>query len=251
MTGDPGHHGVEIVQRVGFGRGRAAQNDDFDPKRARRLDLRVGRSSPAVLGHQRLHLLVTHERRFVSQRKGPAPKDELAFRECVDLRRLVDRPHDVAMLRRSRECGELQPALREKNCFWLLPESLDRRIDCRDLDPAIAGLACPGRTSEDDERRIGRPAGRSRVRGHARSERMGRVDNSADPLAHQKRRQALGAPEAPDALGNWRLRRIGRRSGERQDRCDIRLVGDPSRKRARLRRAAENEQAKAVQWAAP
>jgi hypothetical protein len=80
---------------------------------------------------------------------------------------------------------------------------------------------------------------------------MGRVDNSADPLAHQKRDEAFGPPEAADALGNWRSRRIGRRSGERQDRCDIGLVGDPSRKRARLRRAAENEQAKAVQWAAP
>jgi hypothetical protein len=80
---------------------------------------------------------------------------------------------------------------------------------------------------------------------------MGRVDNSADALAHQKRDEAFGAPEAPDALGNWRLRRIGRRSGERQDRRNVRLVGDPSRKRARFRRAAENEQTKRLQWAAP
>ena len=34
-------------------------------------------------------------------------------------------------------------------------------------------------------------------------------------------------------------------------RRNIGLIGDPPRERARFRRAAENEQAKALQWAAP
>ncbi len=80
---------------------------------------------------------------------------------------------------------------------------------------------------------------------------MGRVDNCVDALAGEKGRQALGAAEAADALGNWRLSGIGRRPRQRQDRRNIRPVGKPSRERARLRRAAENEQAKALQWAAP
>jgi hypothetical protein len=251
MTGDPGHDSVEIVQRFGFGRGWPIHDDDFDSERPRRLDLGVGPAPAAVLGHQRLHPLVAHKRCFVSEREGSAREDELVVGQGADLCRPVDRPHDVAMLWRSREGGELQPALREEHCPLPSPESIDRVLDCRDLDPAIACLACPGRACKDDERRVRRPAGGNRVVGHARSERMGRVDNSADPLAHQERDEAFGPPEAADALGNWRSRRIGRRSGERQDRCDIGLVGDPSRKRARLRRAAENEQAKAVQWAAP
>ncbi len=58
MSGDPGHDGVEIMQRFGFRRGRLAHDDDHDLQRARRLDLGVGRSPATVLGHQRLYPLV-------------------------------------------------------------------------------------------------------------------------------------------------------------------------------------------------
>ena len=54
MSGDPGHDRFEVVQRFGFRRWRPAHDDDFDSKRARRLDLGVGRAPAAVLGHQRL-----------------------------------------------------------------------------------------------------------------------------------------------------------------------------------------------------
>ena len=80
---------------------------------------------------------------------------------------------------------------------------------------------------------------------------MGRVDDGVDALSGEKRRQALGAAEAADASRDWRWSGIGRRPRQRQDRRDIGLIGDPPRERARLRRAAENEQAKALQWAAP
>jgi hypothetical protein len=52
-------------------------------------------------------------------------------------------------------------------------------------------------------------------------------------------------------LRDRRPGRIGRRTRKRQRRCDIGLFGDPARERARFRRAAENEQTKAVQKAAP
>jgi hypothetical protein len=80
---------------------------------------------------------------------------------------------------------------------------------------------------------------------------MGGVDNGVDVLTCEKRRQALGAAKAATAPRDWRLGRIGRRPRQRQDRRDIGLIGDLPRKRAGFRRAAENEQAKAVQWAAP
>ncbi len=57
MSGDPGQDRVEVVKRFGFRRGRPAHDDDFDFKRARRLDLRIGRAPAAVLGHQRLDAL--------------------------------------------------------------------------------------------------------------------------------------------------------------------------------------------------
>jgi hypothetical protein len=251
MSGDPGHDCVELVEDFSFGRGGSAHDDDFDLKRARRLDLGVGRAPAAVLGHQSLDPLAFHEREFVSERERTAREDQLAVWEGVDFRWSVERPYDVAMLRRSHERGQLQPALGEESRPPPSAKSRDGVLHGHDLDPAVAGLARPGRPGEDDERRVGRATSRNRVRGHARSERMGRVDDGADALAPKKCYQALDAAEAPDALGNWRLSRIGCCAGKRQDWRNIGLVSKPPRKRACLRRAAENEQAKALQWAAP
>jgi hypothetical protein len=80
---------------------------------------------------------------------------------------------------------------------------------------------------------------------------MGRVDNGVDVLSGEKRREALGAAKAADAARDWRWSGIGRRSRQRQECRNIGLIGDPPRKRARLRRSAENEQTNALQWAAP
>ena len=80
---------------------------------------------------------------------------------------------------------------------------------------------------------------------------MRRVDDGVDALSGEKRRQAFGAAKATDASRDWRWSGVGRRAGKRQDCRDIKVNGDPPRKGACLRRAAENEQAKALQWAAP
>jgi hypothetical protein len=80
---------------------------------------------------------------------------------------------------------------------------------------------------------------------------MGRVNNDVDALAGEKRRQAFGAAKAADASRDWRRSRFGRRPRKRQDCRNIGLIRDPPRERAGLRRAAENEQTKRLQWAAP
>ena len=80
---------------------------------------------------------------------------------------------------------------------------------------------------------------------------MGRVDHRVDALAREIGREALGAAEAADPLWDRRGRGVRGRAGERQDRRDVGLIGEAARERARLRRSAENEQAKALQAAAP
>jgi hypothetical protein len=70
-------------------------------------------------------------------------------------------------------------------------------------------------------------------------------------LAGEKRRQAFGAAKAADASRDWRRSRLGRRARKRQDCRNIGIVSKPPRKRAGLRCAAENEQTKRLQWAAP
>jgi hypothetical protein len=251
MSRDPGQDRVEVVKRFGFRRGRPAHDDDVDLKRARRLDLGVGRAPAAVLGHQGFDALAFHEREFVSERERTARENQFAVGEVANLCRPVYRAHDVAMLRRSPEGGKLEPTLSEEHSLRPSPKGSDGVLHGYDLDPAVAGLACPRRTSEDDERRTGRAAGGDGVGRHARSERMGRVDDGADMLSGEKRRQALGAAKAADASRDWRWSGIGRRPRQRQDWRKVGLIGDSPRKGARLRRAAENEQAKALQWAAP
>jgi hypothetical protein len=251
MSGDPGQDRVEVVKCFGFRRGRPTQDDDLDVEGARRLDLGVGRTPATVLGHQRLDALEFHEGEFVGARERTAREDQFAVGEVANLCRPVDRPHDVAMLRRSREVGEPQPALSQKYRLRPNPKSRDGFVHGHDLDPAVVKLACPGRPAEDDERGTGRSAGCTRVGRHARSEWMGGVDNGVDLLSGEKRRQAFGAAKAADASRDWRWCGVGRCARKRQDRRNIGLIGDPPRKRARLRRAAENEQTKGLQWAAP
>jgi hypothetical protein len=251
MSVDPGQDGAEIMERLGFGRGWPAHDDDFDPQRARRFNLGVGRAPAAVLRHQSFDALAFHEREFVRDRERPARKDQLVIRQDVDFGRPVYRSRDVAVLRRARERGELQPALSKKNRPPLSPENCNGVVDGRDFDPAVVGFARPRLTGEHDKRRTGRVTGGRRVCRHAGSEGVCGVDNGVDVLTCEKRRQALGAAKAADSPRYWRWSRIGRRAREGQDRLNLGLIGDLPRERAGFRRPAENEQAKAVQWAAP
>jgi hypothetical protein len=80
---------------------------------------------------------------------------------------------------------------------------------------------------------------------------MGRVDNGVDVLAGEKRLEAFGPAKAADASRDWRRSRFGRRPRQRQYCRYIGLIRDPPSERAGLRRPAENEQTKRLQWAAP
>jgi hypothetical protein len=80
---------------------------------------------------------------------------------------------------------------------------------------------------------------------------MGRVDQGVDAFGLEVGRKAFGAAEAADPLRDRRGRRVRGRAGERQDRRDPGFIGETARERARFRRSAENEQAKALQGAAP
>src|ERR1700677_558010 len=251
MSGDPGQDRVKVVKRPGFRRGRRAHDDDLDLKRARHLDLGVCRVSATVLRNQGFDSLAFHERKLISKRERTARENQFAVGEGANLTRPGDRSDDVAMLRRSREGGELQATLSQKYRLRPNPKSRGGVVHGRDLDPPVIGFRRPRGAGEHDKWGIGRAAGRDRVGRHARSERMGRVDNGADVLSGEKRRQAFGAATDADATRDWRWSGVGRRARQRQDCLDIGLIGDPPRERARLRRAAENEQAKALQWAAP
>jgi hypothetical protein len=80
---------------------------------------------------------------------------------------------------------------------------------------------------------------------------MRRVDYGVDALVGEKGPKAVCAAEAADPQRNRRRRGIGRRARERQSGFDLGVVSDPPRQRACFRCAAENQQAKSLQRAAP
>jgi hypothetical protein len=80
---------------------------------------------------------------------------------------------------------------------------------------------------------------------------MRRVDHRIDALARKIRGEALGAAKAADAQRDRRRCGVRRRAGEREKRRDIALARDAPRERVSLRRAAKDQQAKALQAAAP
>ncbi len=80
---------------------------------------------------------------------------------------------------------------------------------------------------------------------------MGRVDYRADAFGLEIGCQALDAAEAADPLRDRRRRRAGGRPRERQEGVDAGLAREAAGERARFRRSAENEEAKALQGQAP
>jgi hypothetical protein len=80
---------------------------------------------------------------------------------------------------------------------------------------------------------------------------MGGVDHGVDALGRKIGGEPRRAAETADARRDRRGRWIGGRAGQRENANDGRVIGDPPRQRARFGRAAENEQAKALQGPAP
>ena len=108
MRVDPGQDSVEIVEGFGLGRGWPAHNDDFDRKRARRLDLGVGRASAAVFCHQRVDPLAVssarvHQGQRTDRAQGSACDQARRRRPRAD--RSLARCSDVAALARTRRAA--------------------------------------------------------------------------------------------------------------------------------------------------
>ena len=251
MNRYPVHDEVEIVERLGFRRFRAPHHDDRYSERPSRLDLRVGRAAATVFGDERLDPLASHEVEFARKREGTTRQDQFVFGQSVDLRRGIDRPNDIAVLWGVGENRELKPPLGQQYDFAVCAERLDPRRYRRNLDPAIAGFQPPGRTGENDERDAGRAAGGGGVGRNARGERMGRVDDSCDLLPGEIGGQTLGAAEAAHSLWDRLRGGIGGGACERQDRRHPRFTGEAVREGARFARAAQDEQTKTRQRAAP
>ena len=239
---------------LGFRRGRPAHHDDLDAKRARRLDLGVGRRrrrcswSPASRCRSRCI-----SARSSASANGPALEDELAVGQGVDLRRPVDRRargSDAAALARRRRAAA-GPGQEDRSAA-ASPSAATASSHRRDLDPAVAGLARPGRAGEDDRaacRSRGRPRRRWRdiraANGCVASidgvDALAGADRRPGPRRRRSRRCADGSAAAP----GWRSRpasdRIGAMSGWSASRRASALASDVPPRMSRRRRFSGRE----------
>ena len=143
--------------------------------------------------------------------------------------RLVDRAHQIEMLRRGGEGGELQSALGQEDAARRVAERGDRSLHVGDFRPLVAFARRPGGAGKHQQRNFGSLAGRAGMGRHLRGEGMGGVDNSVDFFLAQERRQV-------------RRRRRNRQCGSEWGRagdfaCARPATGWGSRRRVRPERA--------------
>ena len=212
MSRDPGQRRVETADAsrrpAAFGRRTMTT---WTPSRARRLDLGVGRGAAAVLGDERLDPLVAHQLKFVGERERAAREDRACSRGRASISgRPVDRAHDIAVLRRAREGGELQPPLGQKHAFAASARAPSTAASMsRDFDPAVAVAARPGRAGEDDERHAGRRGRRRSALADMRAANGWVASTTASmPFGLEIGCKPLRAAEAADPLRDRRGRRI-------------------------------------------
>ncbi len=243
MSLDPCQNLLE-PRRLRGGRPSGSLNHhDRDAEDAGRFDLGVGRLAAAILGDHDVDVFGAHQRLFVGEAERSARQDQPMERQRVDVGGRFDRAHEIAMLRRAREGGELRTSLRQEHPAGLGTQRLRRRHHRPDLDPAVAALPRPRRAGEDEPRDARRLARLSRVARHARGERVGGVDHRVDPFGLEIVAQSRRPAEPADAPGNWRGRGIAGAPGQREDRRHVGAPGERGGQRAGLRRAAENEKA--------
>ena len=241
MITDPGEHGVDRIEAPGILGRRPFDHDDFDTERAGGGDLRLGRRATAVLGDEHLDALLLHQRNLVLDAKRPPGENQPMGGQSGHSVRVLDGSHEVMVMGRSGEGGQLQCPDRQENSSGRFAERENGRFHVRDAEPAIASLLTPGRSGQNRERDCKVAAGDGRVLGHLGGEGMSRVDDRGDPPLDQIGLESGNAAESADTEWDRRWSGAARSAGERQDRIEIVASGDPSGECACLRRSAENE----------
>lgn len=235
---DAGQCGVD--GREGLWSDGTRYHDHRDAKRAGGGDLAVTRRSAAVLGDDCIDAVGGEQRRFVLDVER-TPGEKL-FRMLGQRRRFgrLDAAHEVAVLWRRPEGGDLLPAHRDEDAPWRGSESGGGPFHVGHLDPVVFGLAYPAGSAKPDKGYGSTSCGGSSVGRDARRERVRRVDENADLLLVEPATKAARSAETADA--HRAAGKFGRpcAAGEGVGEPEAR-TGEAGRELAGFGSAAENE----------
>lgn len=220
--------------------GGALQHDNRKAKRARCLDLAIGRFPAAVFGDDHIDAVALEKRAVLSLGERSARGDVARLWNRKRGVYRIDAPHEIDVLRRSFEGLKLLAAERKEYTPRRFADGVDGTGDRLHLDPIIACDLLPGRAPQSDELDPGRARGLCCIGGNRGRIRMRGIDQNIDPLIAEIAGEALGAAET-SAPHRHRLRRWLRgATRERQGHGELFALGQGAGKDPRLGRATKD-----------
>ncbi len=140
---EPGDGSLGILYGLSARFMRTRNHHDRNPKLAGGFDLRIGRSSPRVLGNKHIDLLLPEECRLGSPVEGASVKQQPDMWRQRDIFGRVDRARDIMMMRSRCEGAKLGATETEKNPARLRPKRVGGSLGACDRQPSIARLRLP------------------------------------------------------------------------------------------------------------
>ena len=238
---EPRDNSLHGLDRWHCGEYRPTEHQDRKAQRSRGLDLAVGRSAAAVLGHDQFDKARREQRSFVGFAVGTASHDVIDTRQ---IERRVDRinaANKVIMLRCRSKRREFLAPKRKEDAAGRLAKRVHRGQRAIDLDPTVARDRQPGRPPQCEEANARRLRGARAIGRDHGGIGMRRIDERVDPFCQHISREPLGAAEAADphryGKGRWRRRAPGKRQCHRK----VATAAQALRQLPRFPRTAENE----------
>ena len=222
---------------------RSCHDDDRQAESPCGRDLRIGRSTTGIFGHDHVDALALHQCALGGFVEGRAVADGDHVRHRQRIADGLDGAHEIGVLRRSGEGREFEPTHGEEDAAGRLPQRMNSLCHGSHVDPAVAILRLPRRAAQGEQRHAGLRAGLGRVAGHHGREGMRGVDHRLDPLLRQEAGKPLHAAEAADAGRDRQRARVAGAAGHGQKRFEVGAAGQKRRERGGFRGAAQNEDA--------
>jgi len=222
---------------------RARNHHDGNAKRARCVDLGIGRSTAGVLGNNKIDVLALKEFGFGCYIEGAAAEQKPDIGRQRDIVGRIDGAGDVVMMGARCEGAELLPAEAQENTTGLGPQRVSGSVRTRDGQPVIVRSRLPGGAQDRGERNC-----KPRARGHGIGRDligigMRRIDDDVDFLPLQPCNKTVGATEAADPCLNGLHFGIRGAPGKRECRLKARVVRKQTRQIRGFRGTSEDENA--------
>jgi hypothetical protein len=230
-----------IFQSVSVRFLRTRDHDDRNSKRARGLDLGVGRRAAGVLGNQHVNLLLFEKGRLGLPVEGASIEYQTHIGWQRDIVGRIDHARDVMMMRPPGEDAKLKATEAEENTARLRPERVGGSFRSLDRQPRIIGLRLPCGTYDRGEWNC-QPLTRSHGVGrNLIGVGMRRVDDRLDGFLLQPVGKSVRTAEAADPRSNGLCPGIRNAPGERKRHLEAAVVRQQMRQIRGFRRASEDE----------